>query len=182
MNNLINKNIISLDLEFTQPSKKIIQIGACVGNLNSGIILKEYQVYINPNEQLSPYIINLTGIKQSDIDNGINIFDAYNDLINIHQNYNCFRNAIVWGGGDSEFLRQQLNKDEETFLFGRRWIDVKTVFISYMWSMGIKGQAGLARALTKLGLQFKGRKHSAIDDAKNTFIIYRELLMRFKNN
>jgi inhibitor of KinA sporulation pathway (predicted exonuclease) len=78
-------------------------------------------------------------------------------------------------------LRNALYLDEETFYFGRRFIDVKTVFISYQWANNFKHQAGLANALTKLSLNFQGKKHNAKDDAKNTFLIFHELLRRFKN-
>jgi inhibitor of KinA sporulation pathway (predicted exonuclease) len=39
---------------------------------------------------------------------------------------------------------------------------------------------GLAKAMTKLGLAFQGRKHNALDDALNTFRIYRALLAEFR--
>lgn len=175
-------NLLSLDLENNQPSGNIIQIGAVVGNLVSGQILEEYSAYINCEEILDPFIINLTGIKQENVDNGINLFTAYEQLKELHKKHECFRNPLVWGSGDTLCLKKQLHiTDEELFLFGRRWIDVKTVFISYRWANNLSHQAGLAKALTKLGMQFDGKKHDGRADAKNTFLIYAELLSRFKN-
>jgi len=175
-------NLLSLDLELNQPSNSIIQIGAVVGNLASGKILEEYSAYINCGEILDPFIINLTGIKQEQVDNGISLYTAYEQLKELHKKYECFRNNLCWGGGDSLELKKQLHiTDDELFLFGRRWIDVKTIFISYRWANNLSHQAGLAKALTKLGLCFDGKKHSAKDDAKNTLLIFIELLRRFKN-
>jgi inhibitor of KinA sporulation pathway (predicted exonuclease) len=176
-------NLLSLDLELNQPSGSIIQIGAVVGNLASGKILEEYSAYINCGEILDPFIINLTGIKQENVDNGISLFTAYDQLKELHIKHDCRNRGCVltWGIGDMTCLRNALHLDEEAFYFGRRFIDVKTVFISYQWANDLKHQAGLAKALTKLDLTFQGRKHSASDDAKNTLLIFIELLKRFKN-
>ena len=173
-------NIISLDMEYEQPCQTIIQVGVIVGNLNSGEILEEYCEYVKVDIQLSEKISKLTGIKQGHIDNGKSLIEIYQDLIRLHDDYNCFRNPLTWGGGDSQDLRNALKLDDEMFLFGRRWIDVKTVFISYMFSKGESHRSGLAKSLLRLGMQFDGKKHNAKDDAKNTFLIYRELLKRFE--
>ena len=174
-------NIISLDMEFEQPTEEIIQVGVVVGNLKSGEILEEYCEHINVGFKISEFISKLTGIKQKDIDEGKSIYDIYEDLKGLHIKYECFRNSLCWGGGDSEALRNSLHLDNEMFLFGRRWIDVKTVFISYMWSLGESHRSGLAKSLLRMGMQFEGRKHRSVDDARNTFFIYRELLKKFKN-
>ena len=57
---------------------------------------------------------------------------------------------------------------------------MKAVFQAYRMAKEEKIQAGLAKAMTHLELNFKGKKHRAVDDAVNTFIIYFELLKRFK--
>jgi inhibitor of KinA sporulation pathway (predicted exonuclease) len=174
-------NLLSLDLEMNKPSGSIIQVGCVVGNLASGKILEEYSAYINTGEVIDSYITNLTGIRQEDVDNGVSLFTAYEKLCDLHKKHTCFRNAICWGGGDSLELKKQLHiTDDEIFLFGRRWIDVKTLFISYRWANEKGHQAGLAKAMTKLDLQFYGKKHSAVSDSLNTFIIYRKLLEYFK--
>lgn len=172
-------NIISLDMEFEQSCQTIIQVGVIVGNLKTGEILKEYCEHINIGKPISEYIRKLTGIKQEDIDNGKSLMQIYQDLKDLHKEYDCFRNCLTWGGGDSESLRNNLNLDDEMFLFGRRWIDVKTLFVSLMFAQDKSHQAGLAKALLRMNLQFKGRKHNSKDDALNTFLIYRELLKKF---
>jgi inhibitor of KinA sporulation pathway (predicted exonuclease) len=137
---------------------------------------------LNTGEVIDPFITNLTGIKQEDVDNGISLFTAYEQLKELHikherRNRGC---VLTWGIGDMRCLREALHLDEESFYFGRRFIDVKTVFISYQWANDLKHQAGLAKALTKLGLCFDGKKHDGMADAKNTFIIFRKLLEYFK--
>jgi len=174
--NMKDINFISLDLENNKYTGSIIQIGAVVGNLKSGEILEEYSAYIKVNELVDEYITNLTGIKQNDVDSGIFLEESYAELKVLHKKYDCFRNCLTWGGGDSAELRKQLNLDDEVFLFGRRWIDVKTIYISIMFAKDKKTQAGLAKALLNLSMFFKGKKHNARDDARNTFYIYHKML------
>lgn len=173
-------NLLSLDLEFNKPSDSIIQIGAVIGNLKSGKILEEYSANIFCPEILSPYISKLTGIKQTDIDCGLPLKTAYIHLVQMHEANSCFKNVIQWGNGDSELLKRTLNFNGETFAFGRRYIDVKTLFVSRCFAKNQHSQSGLAKSLLRLGLTFSGKKHNAVDDARNTFIIYRELLKEFK--
>jgi inhibitor of KinA sporulation pathway (predicted exonuclease) len=183
-------NLMSLDLELNQPSGTIIQVGAVVGNLKSGEILEEYLCHIKTTEEISEYITKLTGIRQEDVNQGYSLQLAYEQLISLYERNGCSNRGctLTWGGGDVDSVRQTLGlknynvkPTEDTFYFGRRWLDVKTVFISYQWAKGLKHQAGLAKALLRLGLNFKGRKHNARDDARNTFLIFRELIRRFEN-
>lgn len=171
--------LLSLDLEMNQPSGKIIQIGAVVGDSETGAILDSFSVFINPNEELSEYIIGLTGITQKQVDQGDSLMDGYLKLKEFAKKHDCFCNPVTWGGGDSQELKNQLGP-VENWLFGRRWIDTKTLYQSYRIANGKKVQAGLAKALLNMGLKFQGRKHDALDDAKNTWIIYKALINKLK--
>lgn len=169
-------NLMSLDLEYNQPSKSIIQVGIAIGNLKSGDILETRCYNIKVDEQISEFITTLTGIEQDDVDEGFDLDWAYGRIYALHLEYDCFRNPITWGGGDSEDLRKALGLDDDRYVFGRRWIDAKTLFVSRCLAKDEKTQSGLAKSMTRLGLQFEGRKHNAKDDAVNTFRIYRKLL------
>jgi inhibitor of KinA sporulation pathway (predicted exonuclease) len=184
-------NFTSLDLELNCPDSehadggqpKIIQVGAFYGNLETGETLEEFSSYVNPHEQLFPHIVDLCKIKQADVDNAPELIDVYKQAKERHLKYNCFCNNICWGQGDAAALRKQCGfgtNDFDNWCFGRREIDAKTLYISWRWINGKDMTGGLAKSLTKLGLAFQGRKHNATDDARNTFIIYRELLKRFK--
>lgn len=177
--------IVSLDLEYNQPSKRIIQIGAVVGDLTTGQVVDRYSIFINPGEALAPEIVKLCGIRQTDVDAAPDIRVAYKQLVRWMEPYKAHRslNPLTWGGGDSEDLRQAVGVDREdrsTWAFGRRWIDVKTVFIAWRAAHQRPGDGGLANSMTKLGLAFQGRRHNALDDAENTFITYMVLLAQFK--
>ena len=176
-----NLNVMALDMEYNQPSRSIIQIGVVVGNIKTGNVLLCKNWLIHTSEPIAPFIEKLCKITNADLDQeGIALPEAYTDIVNIHHHYQCFRNAITWGGGDSIDLRYALGLDEEQFIFGRRWIDAKTLFVARQMVKQQSAQAGLAKAMTKLGLTFKGTKHNAEDDAYNTFVIYHKLINEFK--
>lgn len=172
--------ILSFDLELNQdPSgAKIIEIGACIGDVATGEILDSYSAFVNPQQALIPEIIALTSITQADVDAAGTIVDAYKGMVEMAVKHDCQRMPIVWGAGDGHALRAELPV-EVAWSFGRRELDVKAVFQAYQMAKEAKIQAGLAKALTRFGLAFKGKKHRAIDDAINTFIIYHELLRKF---
>jgi len=181
MINISNVNILSLDLEYNQPSRRIIQVGYVIGNLQSGEVLEKVRRHVLVTEKISPEIVKLTGVtNEKCIREGWPIMEIYEEMRDLHGRHGCFRNALTWGGGDSADLMRELGMDGKNFLLGRRWIDAKTVFISHQWAHQSKTQAGLAKAMTKLGIAFEGRKHDALDDAHNTFRIYRELLHRYR--
>lgn len=181
----------SIDLEMNQPSRKIIQVGAVVGNISTGEILERFSIFVNPKEKLSKSIIELTKITQKDVDNGVTLEEAYHQLRALHKKHGSFINPITWGGGDSQELLNQLIKPlthkilvwlrlkeriESGWCFGRRWVDVKTLFVSWRFANGQPIQGGLAKSMLKVGLRFNGQKHNARDDAENTFHMYRTML------
>jgi sporulation inhibitor KapD len=181
----------SLDLEMNQPTGKIIQIGAVVGNLKTGEIIDKLSIIVNPHETLGVcedskvHITDLTGITQEQVDKGLELIDAFDVLRTFHEKYGSFINPVTWGGGDAEEIRNQLKSMYTIerigrWPFGRRWIDAKTYYVGYRAIMGKQLAGGLAKAMTKVGLKFEGRKHNALDDAFNTFKMFRRLLKLFK--
>jgi len=164
-----------------QPSGRIIQMGAVVGDISTGKILDRFRLHINPDEQLSDYIVKLTGITQEQVDNGVSLREGYAQLCDFHARHGSFCNVITWGGGDVEEIRKQMHEaygseSTQSWPFGRRWIDAKTIWVSYRLAKGEPIQGGLAKSMTKVGLQFIGRKHDAQDDAENTFRMYLAML------
>lgn len=189
------KIFTALDLEMNQPSGKIIQIGAVVGNILTGEIIDKFRLHVNPHEQLgfcndiTKSITDLTGITQEEVDNAPDLEEAYKQLREFHKKHNSFINPITWGGGDAEEIRRQLpcpiNKtwviESHSWPFGRRWIDVKTLYVSWRLQYGKPPVGGLAKAMTNVGLKFEGRKHDAESDALNTFRMYKRMLELFKS-
>jgi inhibitor of KinA sporulation pathway (predicted exonuclease) len=171
--------LTSVDLELNQPSGKIIQIGAVIGDTLTGVISHKLRIYVNPNEPISPTIIELCGITQEKIDSeGIPLDAAYENLKRFHRANTDFMNPITWGGGDSKEIQDQIGeKAREDWCFGRRWIDAKTMAVSRMIAREDKIlSGGLKTTMKRYGLKFDGRPHDAQDDAENTFKIYHHML------
>jgi inhibitor of KinA sporulation pathway (predicted exonuclease) len=171
-------NLLTLDLEMNQPSGSIIQVGYCIGNLETGAIIYTGRHYVElpVGEKLCPKITELTGITEQHLaTQGMDLQAAYILLQAAHKQHNCLINPLTWGGGDSAELRKQLGM-EGGWAFGRRWIDTKTVYVTRRLALGLPYQGGLARSMTKLGLAFEGRKHDALDDAINTWRMYYKLV------
>src|ERR1041384_4707322 len=103
--------VTALDLEMNQPSQRIIQVGAVVGNIKTGEILEKLSVIVNPMEELNPEIIELCDIQQEQVDNGVTLEEAYRQLRNMHLKHKSFINPITWGGGDSLELKEQLKSE-----------------------------------------------------------------------
>jgi len=183
------KLMTAIDLEMNQPSGKIISIGAVIGSLSTGEIIEQFHRLILIDEPITEYITNLTGITNEQMQaEGITLIQAYEELKTLHKRSD-FTNPVTWGKGDTTELNQQLqsnglklssgfNNPEklEVFCFGRREFDCKQRF-QEQCILEDKGlQAGLKKAMQRVGLKFEGKPHNALNDALNTFKMYRFML------
>jgi inhibitor of KinA sporulation pathway (predicted exonuclease) len=166
-----------LDLEFNQPSGNIVQIGAVVGDLATGQVLSRFSHFVNPNEPLSPYIQELCGITPAVLSLSEPLDTTYQELLAWLAPFKAERqlNPLTWGGGDSDALVRAVGERAQN-PFGRRWLDVKTVYIALQTAKGVETSGGLKSSMRKVGLRFIGRPHDAADDAHNTFLMYCQLL------
>jgi inhibitor of KinA sporulation pathway (predicted exonuclease) len=170
-------NYLSIDLEMSQPSGKIIQIGAVVGDIYTGKVVDTFSRIVNPKEQLAPFIVELTGITQKQVDSGTSLIGAYRELVQFKEKHKARNQVIAWGEGDMRVLRQQLAflKDSDEWVFGMRFFDTKTLFQSIMLGKRKSTKAGLAKALEQYGIPFQGQAHDAMFDALNTFVLFSKI-------
>lgn len=185
-------NLLVLDAEYNQPSRKTIQIGAAVFNARNAALIERLEVYVNPNEPISEPITQLTGIRDQDVSNGLSIQQAYEELKRLHAKHNCFRNPLVWGSGyrnDSLHIYQEYRESQgleldtdiqqtENFM-GFRVIDVKTIYQSVKIFENESHSGGLKQCMKRLGMTFEGEEHRALTDAMNTFRVWYHLMRIF---
>ena len=172
---------LALDLELNQPSGKIIQVGVAIGDKNTRF--EDYVVrkwFIDPQEPISEFINDLTGITDADIR-----AESYSheyvarELGELIKEHKVFVNPVTWGGGDSVELLAEFCKNHADFPhFGRRWIDVKTWYTYLMLTHDKAPSGGLASAMGYFKLHFKGAAHRADVDAANTLALFFKLLDR----
>lgn len=175
------KKFLALDLELTQPSEKIIQVGVCVGSIEqpeSEWIKRVW--YLDPKEPLSEFITQLTGITDQDIKQyAVSHEQLAQELSELIVAEQVFVNPVVWGGGDSlELLAEFKTRNIEFKHFGRRWIDTKTFNIFLRLAEGKSPSGGLKSAMGGFKLHFKGEAHRADVDAYNTLRFFFFLINR----
>lgn len=171
---------IVFDLEMNLPSKKIIQIGANLVDIKRGVILDSFDTFVDPLEPIDPFIKELTGITDGDVQGSNEIAQALNKFFSWAKENDC-AHFTVWGSdywvvkNEVEALRKagvevdmpkkasQLNLKETALLF-------RSCFSS------AKSRGGLKATIDLFGLSFTGRQHDARDDAYNTV----KLLLHFK--
>ena len=185
----VNQKYLALDLELNNaddgstPNPKIIQVGVAIGSAKqspSEWITKKW--YVKVNEPIYPFITDLTGITNQDIQQfGMTHYEIGQELSRLIKDNDVFVNPVTWGGGDSTELKSEFNQHGIEFRhFGRRWIDVKTWYVLRMLANGKRPAGGLSSAMGVYKMHFEGKAHRADVDAYNTLRLFFEILKRQK--
>lgn len=170
-------NRYSLDLELEQSfnnpqtpdsklsESKIIQIGVVFFDMNTKQILEQKKWYINIGVPISKFIKQLTNISQSEIDQGISIGQAYEELLYLIKKYKAFNQPITWGVGDLQALKLEVSATGAKWELGSAEFNTKALYQMYCQLNGLKWRGGLQKSMSNLGLTFQGRAHDALVDA-----------------
>jgi inhibitor of KinA sporulation pathway (predicted exonuclease) len=174
MNPIRDQNFISIDLELNNKqdgtTPKIIQVGVSIGSPVRPDDIKTFSWYLDPEEEITPFITKLTGIdnqliKEKAVPHQI-VAEELGALININK---CFVNPVTWGQGDADELKAEFRERNIHFpFFGRRIFDVKTLYVFNQMVQGKSPSGGLRKSMISYGLTFEGQSHRAEIDALNT--------------
>ena len=175
------------------PCGPIIQVGYTFFSTRTGILHTDGN-YIKTGVPLSPYIQNLTGITENDIDKrGVTLHQAYLNMVEAFEHFKItyaeteksYRQLVEWGSQDSIELKGALSEvcPDFKWYFGNASLNVKAVYQMYCISNDIKYQGGLGKSLKNMGLEFEpfndlGKQrgqHDARADSLNTAKIYLKL-------
>jgi inhibitor of KinA sporulation pathway (predicted exonuclease) len=174
MNPIRDQNFISIDLELNNKqdgtTPRIIQVGVSIGSPLKTDDIKTFSWYLDPEEEITPFITKLTGIdnqliKEKSVDHKT-VAEELGALININK---CFVNPVTWGQGDADELKAEFRERNIHFpFFGRRILDVKTLYVFNQMVQGKSPSGGLRKSMLSYGLTFEGQSHRAEIDALNT--------------
>lgn len=172
------RNFFAIDLELNNKKDgtipKIIEVGIAIGRPSAPDDIHSVNWYLDPQEPIDPFIVELTGITDKIIqDCAVSHETVATQLGSLLQVWDCYSNPVTWGGSghtsDAEELKNEFrNRNIEFPFFGRRIMDVKTIHTFENLTKGKSPKGGLARSMRQCGLDFKGTPHRAIDDAANT--------------
>lgn len=178
MNEIRDVNYLGLDLELNNKkdgtTPRIIQVGIAIGNPLRPKEIQTFSWYLDPEEEITPFITKLTGIDNQLIKEKAvphkTVAEELGALIKVNK---CFVNPVCWGGSgfssDASELKDEFNQRNIDFpFFGRRIFDVKTIYVFQQMVRGRSTSGGLRNAMNSYRLKFEGTPHRADIDAKNT--------------
>lgn len=184
------KKVVILDTEYTawpgsaehswsRPNeyKEIVQIGAILVDTSQFIEIDNINLFVKPvkNPVLSDYFIDLTGIKQKDVDeNGIFLKEAvlkFSSWCGFHQVYSY--------GGDEQIIEENCNLLSIPFLFNKHiFKDIRDIFQNH----GIPvSQYNSGNIIEAFGKKSNLHNHNALNDVRILLDGLRELSIRVSN-
>ncbi|KAM9792352.1 ERI1 exoribonuclease 2 [Neosynchiropus ocellatus] len=194
ISNQIFSYLIVIDFESTcwreknNLSQEIIEFPAVLLNTSTGEVESEFHTYVQPQERplLSDFCTELTGITQAQVEAGIPLriclsqFSRWLQKLQLQMGV-AFPSKekrapppsavklctfLTWSDWDLgvclqyECKRKQIHKPDVL----NSWIDLRSTYRLFY----DRKPKGLNGALQDLGIQFAGREHSGLDDARNT--------------
>lgn len=156
------------DLEFNQPSRSIIQIGAVVLDLQTGEIEPLFDEIVDPDEKIDPFIDDLTGISDADCQEAEPLEQVLSRFWHEVCHSHTGKKMAAWGD-DVEILvdvsddfRENTPK-VDAFDF-KQYVKL----FRFMGGKSSRSGCGLANVVESLDLEFEGQQHDAYDDAYMT--------------
>ena len=153
-------------------TNEIIEIGACMLDENLWEIGK-FQIYVKPeyNDVIVPKISKLTGITNEMVANAPTFSVAFKQFTDWCLNIKDDVMIYAWSNTDHSQVMKEIQlkqyklSEEEHKLMEHGWTDFQNEFDIHL---GFERQISLKLALDMAGIDFNGRQHDALDDARNT--------------
>lgn len=138
--------------------------------------ISSFRTYVKPeyNDKITPKIHSLTGITYDVVENAPRFCEAFRMFSNWC--YGTGDEIKVYAWSNTDFLQikkemllknYEMNENEE-LMMGNEWQDFQKEFDAYM---GFESQVSLSSALDMAGLNFAGKAHNALDDARSTGVL-----------
>ncbi|WP_027219110.1 3'-5' exonuclease [Butyrivibrio fibrisolvens] len=153
-------------------TSEIIEIGAVMLDENYKEI-SSFRTYVKPvyNDGITKKITKLTGITDEMVQNAPLFSEALKMFTSWCLGTGDDITIYAWSESDYDqiggemLLKEYEISDKEQVVLGRKWSDFQDEFDSHL---GFERQVSLKMALDMAGVDFSGREHDALDDARNT--------------
>ncbi|MEU5309094.1 3'-5' exonuclease [Streptomyces sp. NPDC021562] len=142
---------------------EIIEVGLTVVDLAAGERPARHRILVRPaRSAVSAFCTELTGLTQSEVDQGVGFAEACRLLAAEH--HAGVRPWASWGDYDRHQFTRQCQATRTPYPFNHRHTNAKAVFTE---AYGLRRRPGMAQALEIAGLPLEGRHHRGEDDAWN---------------
>ncbi|XP_044344754.1 ERI1 exoribonuclease 2 [Triticum aestivum] len=153
--------------------QEIIEFPAVLVDGATGLILSAFRRYVRPRHRpvLIQFCRDLTGIRQEDVGGGVDLGEA----LWLHD---AWLKAATAGAGNKRPVRLAVvtwGTGIEKPSYFDRWINLR---IPFQAALGGGGRVNLQEAVRAAGLDWEGRLHCGLDDARNTARLLAEIMRR----
>ncbi len=153
-------------------SSEIIEIGAVMLDETLQEIAS-FRTYVKPeyNDVIAPNIRDLTGITNEMVANAPHFKEAFKMFAGWALGTDDEVVFHAWSDSDYQQLQKEMRLkeyvpgEEEAAVMTNAWNDFQNEFDK---RLGFERQLSLSLALDMAGIDFAGREHDALDDARNT--------------
>jgi len=161
--------------------QEIIEFPAVLVDAATGGLVSSFRTYVRPRHhpRLTEFCSELTGIRQDQVDGGVDLEQA----LAMHDAWlkeaGAAKNSlavVTWGDWDCRTMLEFecsfkcLTKPS----YFNQWVNLRIPFEAVFGA----GRRNLQEAVAEAGLQWNGRLHCGLDDARNTAYLLAELMRR----
>ncbi|KAF8692711.1 hypothetical protein HU200_039546 [Digitaria exilis] len=159
--------------------QEIIEFPAVLVDAATGALLSSFRTYVKPRHhpQLTAFCSELTGIQQQQVDGGVDLATA----LGMHDSWLASAGAdknrlavVTWGDWDCKTMLESecsFKCISKPWYFDQ-WVNLRIPFEAVFGA----GRRNLQEAVREAGLQWDGRLHCGLDDARNTARLLVELM------
>lgn len=171
---MLPRNISFIDVETTGSSAlygRIIEIG--IIRTENGKIVRELNTLVNPGQSLDPFITDLTGITNKDLENAPSFYEIKDEIEDILKDSVFVAHNVRFDYG---FLKNEFKRNGSSFS-SKYFCTVKLARLLYP----NEKRYNLDSIIEKFGFTCKNR-HRAYDDAKVLFEFFKKAKREIKRD
>lgn len=182
--NINHTRSLYIDLELTcwqgpppnGMNNEIIQLGLCEVDMVKLEITRSQRFYIRPKAawEISPYCTKLTGITQDQI---TKLGRPFNEVLSTITNQWGPKSKMTYAWGN-DF--EDIQKTCHAMFIANPWSQIFDLGLTFRSSFLMRRAVNLEAALGFLDLEFEGKAHDALVDAKNTAALHIEMIKRLR--